>query len=53
MKYEIIIKLNANRRPTLAELNDFLFCRIRDNDLKYTVNTMGEPMELKRDNGKK
>jgi len=53
MKYEIIIKLNASRRPTLAELHDFLFCRIRDNDLKYTVNTKEEPMELKRDDGKK
>ena len=53
MKYEIVIKLNTSRRPTLAELNDFLFCRIRDNDLKYTVNTKEEPMELRRDHVKK
>ena len=35
--YEITIKLEANRKPTLDELHDFFFCRIRDRDLKYTV----------------
>ena len=38
MKYEINIKLTANRKPKLDELNDFLFCRIRDNDLKLFCN---------------
>ena len=52
MKYEIVIKLNANKKPTLAQLNDFLFCRIRDNNLKYTVNTKEEPMELKKESKK-
>ena len=36
-EYEITIKLVANRKPTLEELHDFFFCRIRDKDLKYTV----------------
>ena len=53
MKYEIVIKLNPSRRPTLAELKDIFFSRIRDNNLKYTVNTNEEPMELRRDHVKK
>ena len=36
-EYEITVKLVANRKPTLDELHDFFFCRIRDKDLKYTV----------------
>ena len=47
MKYEINIKLTANRK--LDELNDFLFCRIRDNDLKYSVTVIEEPMLLQKD----
>ena len=35
--YEITIKLEANRKPSLDELHDFFFCRIRDRDLKYTI----------------
>ena len=53
MKYEIIIKLNASRRQKLAELNYFLFCRIRDNDLKYTINTKADPMELTKESNDK
>jgi len=52
MKYEIVITFVANRKPKLSELNDFLFCRIRDNDLKYTINTKAEPMELKKEKTK-
>ena len=39
-EYEIIIKLVANRKPSLDELHDFFFCRIRDRDLKYTVKKL-------------
>ena len=39
-EYEIIIKLVANRKPSLDELHDFFFCRIRDKDLKYTVKKL-------------
>ena len=53
MKYEVVIKLNASRRPTLAEVNDFLFCRIRDNNLKYTVNTKADPMQLTKESNDK
>ena len=49
MKYEINIKLTANRKPKLDELNDFLFCRIRDNDIKYSVTVIEEPMLLQKD----
>jgi len=35
--YEIIITLVANRKPKLDELHDFLFCRMRDGDLKYKI----------------
>ena len=35
--YEITIKLEANRKPSLDELHDFFFCRIRDKDLKYSI----------------
>ena len=49
MKYEINIKLTANTKPKLDELNDFLFCRIRDNDLKYAVTVIEEPMLLQKD----
>ena len=39
-EYEITIKLVANRKPSLDELHDFFFCRIRDKDLKYTVKKL-------------
>ena len=35
--YEIIITLVANRKPKLFELHDYLFCRMRDGDLKYKI----------------
>ena len=38
--YEITITLVANRKPTLDELHDFLFCRIRDGDLKYKITIL-------------
>ena len=44
-EYEIIIKLVANRKPSLDELHDFFFCRIRDRDLKYTVKKLRKKKE--------
>ena len=44
-EYEIIIKLVANRKPSLDELHDFFFCRIRDKDLKYTVKKLRKKKE--------
>ena len=57
--YEIIIRLVSNRKPTLREIHDFLFCRMRDGDLKYTITKIEKPkrfefMQMKAKNyGKK
>ena len=48
--YEIIITLFANRKPTLNELHDFLFCRIRDGDLKYRIIKKQNEEKEKRTN---
>ena len=53
MKYEIVITLHSNRKPTLSELNDFLFCKIRDKDLRYTINTKADPMQLTKESNDK
>ena len=54
--YEIIIRLVSNRKPTRTELHDFLFCRMRDNNLVYTVARIEKPKPvefMRMKNGKK
>ena len=45
--YEIVIRLVSNRKPKLDDIHDFLFCRIRDRDLKYTITKIEQPIPIK------
>ena len=38
MKYEVVIRLGFEKRPSRKDVDNKLFDHMRDNDLKYIVN---------------